>query len=462
MALKVVRQPGVLFSLHMLWRPTLLDFFKFLLALVFFTVFGPGFLSLGYQRVEIQCERTRVNWAVNCRFREHFIFGLYVREVTAEGVKHAEISVKHSQTDGDATLVSRAQVVTPSGPVPITSMSSNFGDIMKSKLIDTINIFLASPETPILATNETGFFLPFLLFGAFFTVIWLLSVVGTPLSLLFPPFLTIEKSSNTLRFRQNSWRPFLRKIPLSQIRDIEFTRRYKREGFRLALSSGERVSFANFAEASPGEIRSAVDSLREFLALKRETTPPTPLNDEPKWLTKLEEMAKGPSAPEGLPIRIDVGLAVVRDYAKKATLLVGAFFLVQVAGLQQGYFGDWSNLIISFVVLQIALSLTRSHRTEIDRTFVRMTHEGWLAPKGWEEPLENYEGIEIIDTSQSGESESFSAQLKHRRDKKKNAPLWRGSLKSREACQNMALKYSELLRVPLLSSNATPSLRRTR
>lgn len=330
---------------------------RYLLALVFFAIFGPGFMALSWNRLKIEC--TRPSGSVDCRLADAYAFGLVVFDSHAEDVRGIEIHTNDSSPT-DAILTSRVRLVGSRGAIPVGRLSTNFGDGQKRNLLKAVERFLSSSEND-LSHSELTIAMPFLLFSLPFTVLFLLGLL-TP--------------------------------------------------FRLLLSLGKT-----------SEEKTA------------------------RRVEKLEVLVKGaetPATPLALPLVFQEGFPPLQKAGRWITVAVIFVMSVQIGFYFLGWLSGWQEIFVTGIFLPMALSLTRARRVEIDREWVTVTYDGWLAPRPKTLPLSDFEAISV-ETEPESEPARYQAELVHRRSKKKNLKLWRPAIPNEKKARELAAAYETLL-----------------
>lgn len=191
-----------------------------LLALCFFGVFGPGFLTAGSLHLEVSC--TRSGGTTDCLVRQGFLFGLAPRWLQVPGATGAHLD---SHRDDDSTQYVPL-LVGSSGPVKMIPWSSNVSVEAQRTLVRELDAFLhgVTPDFRSQVHLENLF----LLFGIPMTVVWLMILWGLltwPLEWIRPQALTWDRGRRVLAIQASAGLSSPIELPLREVTGFGLTHR---------------------------------------------------------------------------------------------------------------------------------------------------------------------------------------------------------------------------------------------
>jgi len=132
MADKNVMPKGLVFLLSIL---ALAVFFGFIIASLFF----------GFADFEISCNSSVPGKGPTCVIEEQRFFGIFKRKVTAENIQRVDYYTRDIRPGYQAGKGSTIVFVTPSGNIPITRASTNFGS-WKKEVLTKMRQYLESSD----------------------------------------------------------------------------------------------------------------------------------------------------------------------------------------------------------------------------------------------------------------------------------------------------------------------------
>lgn len=194
-------------------RRPLSSFLKLLAFVVVSTPFGPGVLALGSATFEVRCRRDGV---MTCTLSEGYLFGLAPLEHTLTDV---QASTLVEVGDEGATVV---QLSGPMGAIRSSAFSSSLDRSKQRALVKAVSARL---DGPAFVERRSMVALPFLLFGALFSLLWVLATWGlvtTPFAWLWPTRLRVE--GDTLWVRSVRAWPLEKGLSRSAVREVQLTR----------------------------------------------------------------------------------------------------------------------------------------------------------------------------------------------------------------------------------------------